>query len=47
MIQSVGLMEKTHLQRKKSIKTLYIISLNVLDAFVRPFLVFAASFTLV
>ena len=42
----IGLTEKFHLQRKNSIKSLSIMSWNVLDAFVLSLLVFTMSFTL-
>ena len=41
-----GSQEESHLQRKNLIKSLYIISWNVLDAFARPFLVLTTSVTL-
>ena len=41
-----GLTEKSHLQNKKSIITLYIISRNALDAFLWPFLKLTKWFTL-
>ena len=41
-----GVTEKSHLQNKKSIITLYSISRNALDAFLWPILVFTKWFTL-